>query len=413
MHHVNKGVRRTLLIAVAVTASAVSSSVLASTIYNFKPLTTSGSVTPSSSDAVGAIGGISGAGVVVGLDSNGNAGYSNGSAPLSPLGSSSDSNINVTAISGVGIAVGSGTFNSDPTNNYAVYFNVPTAPSVMQKINGSAGANTLATAVTETAVGFEVAGMVGVGGSTRSFVWHNGDSSVTVLDPGGSNGLGNGGSSANSEATGLNSNGDVAGYAVLGSGQQHGYFYSHSTQKFYDLGDSTGVGSDPNTSANAINSSGIIVGSTVFNASLGNPEAFSYAIPAVLPTGSGSDQQLGGTFVPLGTLPGDDTSEARAINASGVIVGDSYLSSDQTDTELAFVYQNGQMENLNDEVASLPAGWTLLSATGINTAGQITGVAAYGGNDFGYVLTPTSVPEPAMLGMLGLASALGLSRRRK
>jgi probable HAF family extracellular repeat protein len=74
----------------------------------------------------------------------------------------------------------------------------------------------------------------------------------------------------------------------------------------------------------------------------------------------------------LGTLPGEEYSYAAAINNHGDVVGNSGIASFR-----AFLYRNGRMRDLT-ELAADP-GWVLQFATGINDAGQITGIGFHHG----------------------------------
>jgi probable HAF family extracellular repeat protein len=74
------------------------------------------------------------------------------------------------------------------------------------------------------------------------------------------------------------------------------------------------------------------------------------------------------TAVDIGVLEGDAFSEAFAINSRGQVVGVSFGG---TNGARAFLWQNGQLRNLNDLVDIAPD--VLQSAQDINDAGQITG----------------------------------------
>ena len=91
--------------------------------------------------------------------------------------------------------------------------------------------------------------------------------------------------------------------------------------------------------------------------------------------------------VRIGTLDGDPNSQALAINSGGQVVGVS--SGDLVRGPRAFLYENGQLINLNHLVDISPD--VLLSAQDINEAGQITGRVRDGltGEVFAFVATPT------------------------
>jgi probable HAF family extracellular repeat protein len=92
------------------------------------------------------------------------------------------------------------------------------------------------------------------------------------------------------------------------------------------------------------------------------------------------------TAVDIGTLDDDPVSEAFAINSSGLVVGISF--GDPVLGPRAFLYENGELIDLNDLVDIAPD--VLLSAQDINEAGQITGRVRDGvsGQVFAFVATP-------------------------
>jgi probable HAF family extracellular repeat protein len=87
----------------------------------------------------------------------------------------------------------------------------------------------------------------------------------------------------------------------------------------------------------------------------------------------------------LTALDGDLFSEAFAINAQGQVVGVSFGGASGS---RAFIWQDGEMTNLNDLVDIAPD--VLLSAQDINDAGQITGRVRDGvtGEILAFVATP-------------------------
>lgn len=78
-----------------------------------------------------------------------------------------------------------------------------------------------------------------------------------------------------------------------------------------------------------------------------------------------------GVITDLGTLAGDLNSSANSINDGGQIVG---MSSNDTDVQRAFLYQNGQMYDLNsliDPASPLTGLVSLQDAVGISANGLI------------------------------------------
>jgi probable HAF family extracellular repeat protein len=139
-----------------------------------------------------------------------------------------------------------------------------------------------------------------------------------------------------------------------------------------------------------------------------------------------------GKITDLGTLPGDQNSNATSINAQGQIVGSSGTGTNSS----GFIYSNGVMTNLND-VISHTTGWTIFSAVSINNLGQILAVGSnpsmipINGSGEGFVLLtpsdlpapgdpvyPTIIPEPSSLAVCGVmavafALRLGMKLRRE
>jgi probable HAF family extracellular repeat protein len=91
----------------------------------------------------------------------------------------------------------------------------------------------------------------------------------------------------------------------------------------------------------------------------------------------------------LGTLPDDSTSQAVGINIRGQIVG----VSSRPGLNRAFLYENGQMKDLNDFVGDYPH--TLIVAQHINDAGVIVGRLVIQGTtrQVPFVATPIQANE--------------------
>jgi probable HAF family extracellular repeat protein len=89
----------------------------------------------------------------------------------------------------------------------------------------------------------------------------------------------------------------------------------------------------------------------------------------------------------LGTLPGDNISEATGINDRGQVVGVSYPSSH------AFIWQDGVMTDLNDLIPS-DSPLELISTGDINDRGEITGQACVLSNGACTADTPAFLALP-------------------
>jgi probable HAF family extracellular repeat protein len=151
-----------------------------------------------------------------------------------------------------------------------------------------------------------------------------------------------------------------------------------------------------NGSVSGINDYSNIIGST----NRGNEVPF-------LLSGSGSRSSPPGnvpTVPDLGSLGGKN-GEAKALNNSDEVVGWSEIADG---THHGFLYSNGSIRDLNTLIPPLP-GVVLSSAVGIDGAGRIVafGTDSSGGHHE-YLLTPglgspSPVPEPSILALVGLA----------
>jgi probable HAF family extracellular repeat protein len=220
-------------------------------------------------------------------------------------------------------------------------------------------------------------------GPTHAFLWENGN--MTDLGT-----LGGGGSFAN----GINNAGDVVGGAALANGRTHAFRYHDGVKA--DLGAPPG---NTYTTAYAINQAGQIVGTAEFN---DDPPPYNYEHAMLWQDGTMTD---------LGTL-GGPSSDARAINDAGDVVGGSQLpGSPGSYPSVGFLYHHGVMTDLNTLLVP-GSGLTITSARGINDAGQIIGFGEDGPQFEGAVLlTPTRDPPhgqplPDPLAVQGLAVPL-------
>lgn len=250
-------------------------------------------------------------------------------------------------------------------------------------------------------------------GASRAFLWTQGGTGGVAGNPQ-MRDLGTLGG-ASSDAQGVNSAGRVTGFSKNAGGRDRAFVWASGTMT--DLGATieSQLGLTWSYGA-AINAGNRVVGHGSTDAlgaavawfsngatvrdlgNLGGGAAYATAI-------NDADQVVGSSttvdsferaFVvtgtnamrSLGTL-GGQSSYAAALNNAGQIVGSSFI--DAGDTMLrAFVTVSGTMRDLNALVDTSAQGWLLEEATGINSAGQIVGVAVAGGTARGFLLSPTS-----------------------
>jgi probable HAF family extracellular repeat protein len=186
-----------------------------------------------------------------------------------------------------------------------------------------------------------------------------------------------GGMIADSEAYGINDSGTVVGQSYGPDGIRA--FRWDSDHGMQDLGT---LGGDV-SGASAINSQGHVVGGAA--RADGYDVAFFYD---------------GNNMIDIGQ-PSPSSSAAAAINDSDQIVGTMRVLG--VISEHGFVYADGQMQDLNGLIPA-DSGFIVTSATGINNAGQIVGVALDVRNhEHAVLLTPdgTGTPHGADLFRLG------------
>ena len=201
-------------------------------------------------------------------------------------------------------------------------------------------------------------------------------------------------SSTDSWGAAINDQGHVTGSTLDDQRAERAFVYNgQSLSILSDLGQAS-RGMD-------INQSGLVVG---------NYTALADSAYGAVSRGFLFDGQ---NTVDLGSLGGGLT-EVQGINASGLIVGRSTVTS-STDWHV-FVSNGQQMTDVTALLDASAMGWELVTATDINDLGQIVGTAWVNGSSRGYMLTPIMgpVPEPSLAALcgLGIASLAMVARRR-
>jgi probable HAF family extracellular repeat protein len=207
--------------------------------------------------------------------------------------------------------------------------------------------------------------------SEHAFVWQNG----LMVDIGGGEG-----NASLSRAFGINDGGEIVGDMAEATEPP---LVRHFRRAVRWLGTTpqflSQLPGHNSSSARAINANGQIVGWSGVASTPDNLDAISWSHAALWDAGSVQD---------LGTLSGDESSQAIALNDHGQIVG---WSGTVNQASSAFLYQCGEMLDLNALIPAA-AGWQLIEARGINNAGRIVGLGSLGGQLRGFVLQPNQAP---------------------
>jgi uncharacterized repeat protein (TIGR02543 family) len=179
----------------------------------------------------------------------------------------------------------------------------------------------------------------------------------------------------------INDSNQVVGKAKDSSGKVHAFLWSPAGG-MTDLGFLPGY--DASSEALAINNSGQVVG--ISTSGEGTGHSFLWK---------------NGTMTDLGTLSGYPSTSAMAINDKGIVVGTAFDAGGQP---TAFIWVGGQIYDLNTLVGT--SGWTLQSATSINSVGQIVGSGIHSGLPAGYVIRVYALNtnvNPSGTGTIGLS----------
>lgn len=240
-----------------------------------------------------------------------------------------------------------------------------------------------------------------LGGSSTAFRASSpGAFAPIALPTGGSNGIG-AGMNASGTAVVNYTNGQGVGRIFVSTGLGSGFdLLSQYTTRGFGL----------NAYASGIASNGDVAGYGDFN---GRSHAF---------LATAGQNGAPGQFIDIGTAGGFDSSKALGLNKLGQVVGEMDASGYNAH---AFLYdQIRGLLDLNSLLSSPDARvWTLTAATGINDSGQIVGQGIINGQLHGFLLTPTIDPGPSpnstpappslILAAAGLASLGGWARLKR
>jgi probable HAF family extracellular repeat protein len=225
----------------------------------------------------------------------------------------------------------------------------------------------------------------------------------------------------------INSSGQMVGYYNASGGGYDLFAYSGGTNGSTSTITTPQTGSGTNfTGASGINNSGVVVGNYQVG---GNPipTGFYYESNTcttinnmTYPEGIYGNEVVGANYEPghteamvytlgagsatsIGDLPGDTDGIAYAADANGDVVGAD------TDSNLAFIYSNGVMSNLNTLISGLDPFSSLNVAYGISPNGEyiVGNGTTSAGYTQGFLLTAIATPEPSTL-LLAAGGLVGL-----
>lgn len=212
---------------------------------------------------------------------------------------------------------------------------------------------------------------------------------------------------ASGRAWAINRSGQIAGLSTSGSGTSQATLWSGGTiTNLTSLGDGTRF-----SQAFGINDSGVVVGSSSTGQTVGQliGTSSTTAITRAFAWSGGSMAELSpfNLFAPGNTGPTTNYhSVANDINIAGLIVGNSQRIAGSA--AVATLWQNGVAIDLNTLITP-ESGWNLLSAEGINDAGDIVGFGTFQGSTRAFMLT---IPTPGTAGLLAVAGIFAGRRRR-
>ena len=192
---------------------------------------------------------------------------------------------------------------------------------------------------------------------------------------------------------------------VVGQISQHAQLYYNSHSALWkngvvaDIGTLTGVDATwaSCSGASSINDMGQIVGWSSVSAATQYSGCMD-VVDSNLPVHAFLFQNASG-MQDLGALPGDSSSVALKINLFGQVIGSSGNSVTINYDDSPYQYRiqvsgrpfswnvRSGMRDLNDLVDH-DSGWVLNSATDINNWGQIVGLGTHDGQAHGYLMTP-------------------------
>ncbi len=213
--------------------------------------------------------------------------------------------------------------------------------------------------------------------------------------------------SSTGRAWAINQNGAATGLSTNSSGTSQATLWNGGTiTNLTSLGDGTRF-----SQGYSLNASNTVVGSSSTGQTVGDliGTTSTTSITRAFVSGAGGLTELSPFNLYSAFNNGATTnyhSVANDINDAGMIVGNSQRISGLA--AVATIWMDGVATDLNSLIPA-DSGWNLLSAEGINDAGDIVGFGSFQGANRAFLLT---VPEPSSAMLAAFGATLLLRRKR-
>jgi uncharacterized membrane protein len=188
----------------------------------------------------------------------------------------------------------------------------------------------------------------------------------------------------------LNNAGDI----VVDSWQESGIYHTY----IYRNGQYTPINNDlasiRNSYATHMNEGGMVVGALVMPDLTQTAYLWQNGVRTLLPTPHGKN-----------------CPSAQAVNSTGIVVGSAW-NTGPFSGGLACIWDERGVTYLNDLIPA-DSGWILEYANDINDSGQIVGAGTLGGVSRGFLLTPVPEPSSVISLIFGMVNIGLLVRRRQ
>lgn len=213
---------------------------------------------------------------------------------------------------------------------------------------------------------------------------------------------------ATGRAWAINQNGATAGLSTNSAGTSQATLWNGGITNLTSLGDGTRF-----SQAFGLNDANVVVGSSSTGQTVGQliGTSSTTSITRAFVWQGAAISELSPLNLYTPTNTGATTnyhSVAMDVNNAGLVVGNSQRVAGSA--AVATLWRNGVPIDLNTLIPA-GSGWNLLSAEGINDAGDIVGFGSFGGSNRAFLLT---VPEPTSIASIAVAMvAAGLYQRRR